>query len=348
MEASVITPPAQLELHPFYKKYLDAGGIPIISSDKVPDAALFKARAIIDEILIYRPDIRAKLAEDGNKVTIAGDSEVATDIPELTDYFERYPNNREPTSGTAMYHVKMTYIKSRNILCTKGDAHPNEDILVHEFAHTIHVMALKRMDGGDAFQMRLGMAYRDSLDAGLWERTYASTNRNEYWAEGVQSWFNLNDPPRSNHNNINTRAELLSYDPVLAALILEVFGDAEVTSSCHKTIDINYDFTIKGVIKGPDGRPLEDVFLWAGQTTRLDSGTDRTDAEGMFRIRVPEGAFRLDITVGDPPRCAWYNGDGGVTSIRADAARVEVTGANVEGMEITFHKPPNDLPITRC
>ncbi len=34
-------PPA-LGLDPFYKNHLDAGGLPIVSSEKVPDAACWK------------------------------------------------------------------------------------------------------------------------------------------------------------------------------------------------------------------------------------------------------------------------------------------------------------------
>jgi hypothetical protein len=44
-------PPA-LHLDPVYRKYADALGIPIVSSDKVPDAALLVAR----DIVIHMPD----------------------------------------------------------------------------------------------------------------------------------------------------------------------------------------------------------------------------------------------------------------------------------------------------
>ena len=71
------------------------------------------------------------------------------------------------------------------------------------------------------------------MDAGLWAGTYAATNADEYWAEGVQSWFDLNDPPGLVHNEINKRAELEEYDPALASLIQEAFGDSVVSSSCH-------------------------------------------------------------------------------------------------------------------
>jgi hypothetical protein len=59
----------------------------------------------------------------------------------------------------------------------------------------------------------------------LWKDAYAASNKNEYWAEGVQSWFDTNRENDNQHNHINTRAELKEYDTGLAALLKEVFGD---------------------------------------------------------------------------------------------------------------------------
>jgi hypothetical protein len=47
----------------FYKKYVDAQGIPVISSERVPDDALLVARDIIITMLSARPDIRKKMVE---------------------------------------------------------------------------------------------------------------------------------------------------------------------------------------------------------------------------------------------------------------------------------------------
>src|SRR5690606_17564659 len=54
------------------------------------------------------------------------------------------------------------------------------------------------------------------------------TNHHEYFAEGVQSWFDNNRENDNEHNHVNTRAELIAYDPGLAALCREVFGDTEL------------------------------------------------------------------------------------------------------------------------
>jgi hypothetical protein len=62
---TVIPPPAAtkktLALAPFYRKFLDANGLPIVSSERVPDAALREAAWIVNRMLADRPDVRRAL-----------------------------------------------------------------------------------------------------------------------------------------------------------------------------------------------------------------------------------------------------------------------------------------------
>ena len=105
----------------------------------------------------------------------------------------------------------------------KGDPYSTENIMIHEFAHAIHSLGLRTVD--PTFQPRLSKVYEDAKAKGLWKGTYAISNISEYWAEGVQSWFDTNRQNDSSHNHVDTRAELKSYDPALAKLVEEVFGD---------------------------------------------------------------------------------------------------------------------------
>ena len=82
IEFSVTAPPAALELDPFYKKYVDAHGIPVVTSDKVPDAALLMARDIVQFMLANRPDLRKELIRKKWKLAIMAETEVTYDIPE--------------------------------------------------------------------------------------------------------------------------------------------------------------------------------------------------------------------------------------------------------------------------
>ena len=88
-----------------------------------------------------------------------------------------------------------------------------------------------------AMKTRLQAAYDAAKRAGRFANTYAIANPDEYWAEGVQSWFDTNltaNPPNGIHGHIHTRAGLKAYDPALAALITEVFGDRPWRYSCPR------------------------------------------------------------------------------------------------------------------
>ena len=56
---------------------------------------------------------------------------------------------------------------------------------------------------------------------------YAGSNQAEYFAEGVQCWFDTNRTMDHDHNHIHTREQLKAYDPGLAKLCEEVLGDSE-------------------------------------------------------------------------------------------------------------------------
>lgn len=343
-------PPQSLGLDPYYEKYLDAGGIPIVGLAKVPDEAFYQARTLIDEMLAGRPDIRSALAAVGVRVVIMPVGAVITDLPEFSDLYETNPGTdwderfRGGGVGPSL-QIPVMVVAEENLLCYETDIFPYEDVFVHEFAHAVHDPGITIQREGAAFQRRLEAAYREALDSGLWEGTYAATNPDEYWAEGVQSWFGLNDPPGSLHNHVDTRAELEAYDPALAELILEVFGDATVPSSCHENTATRYRF-IRGVIVGPEGGKLQGIGLWAWQVTTKNhsGGQGESDQDGAFAIQVPDGLFTLDVYAG--PGCSfvgWYDGDG-ITTDRDQAVWVSVSGADVGGIEIRLPSAPEDLP----
>ena len=77
-------------------------------------------------------------------------------------------------------------------------------------------------DVDPTFDSKLQRAFESAANNGLWKGTYAETNRDEYWAEGVQSWFDDNRENDALHNHVNTRAELKAYDPQLATLCEQV------------------------------------------------------------------------------------------------------------------------------
>ena len=109
-----------------------------------------------------------------------------------------------------------------NLLGYKGDPYSTENILVHEFAHCVH---LRGMSNLDPLLMVVSKRPTNTRCVKAWSGKYASVNHHEYFAEGVQSWFNTNRQNDHDHNHMWTHEELKSYDPGLASLIEEVFGD---------------------------------------------------------------------------------------------------------------------------
>ncbi len=211
--------------HPFYQKYVDAAGIPVIGSEKVTDAALLRAKEIVEQMLAFRAELRQAMIARRAYVGIMARTEVTTDIPEhahlANDPNTDWNQRARGLGGTPANPI--TTAGEENLLCLAEDRYLGESILTHEFAHAIHLIGITALDAG--FNTRLQALYQDALGRGLWANTYAGSNRAEYWAEGVQSWYDTNQRPQSGiHNEVNTRGELRAYDPSLAALSAEYLG----------------------------------------------------------------------------------------------------------------------------
>ena len=219
--AAPAPPPGGLGLDPFYAKYLDANGIPVLGSPQPSDAALSQACLIVVRMLAHHDTLRQALIADNMRVAVIARGEVTTDIPEYRDLTTAFPG----TDWNALRGVGATLARpvssagEENLLCGDGDPYSGENILVQIFASAIHLGA-SAIDPN--FESTLGNDYHSAMAAGLWADTYADLNAGAYFAEGVQDWFDANaqaTPPNGVQNAVNTRAELQRYDPTLAALV---------------------------------------------------------------------------------------------------------------------------------
>ena len=221
-------PPVRLGLPAYYRKYVDADGIPVVASERVEDRALLEARDRVLLLLARRTDLRDALVRHGVRVAVIGRSERTTDLPEYGDLPGAFPGtdwNRRTRGLGATRERPVASAGEENLLGLAGDPYRGEDILTHEFAHTIHTLGLRSVE--PAFEDALRRAFEHARSQGLWKGTYASTSPEEYWAEGAQSWFDRNrsaDPPDGVHNSIATRERLRAHDPELARLLERVFG----------------------------------------------------------------------------------------------------------------------------
>jgi cyclophilin family peptidyl-prolyl cis-trans isomerase len=213
------------KLDRFYQKQVDAGGVPVVGSAKVSDNALAEAAWIVGRMLDSRKDILKAMRDNRVRVVVMAATEYTTDVPEHSDLKPKLFWDRRARGLGATLSNPAVSCGEENLLGFPGDPYPKENIFVHEFAHAIHGTGLSTTD--PTFDKRLKAAYEAAIDRKLWTNTYAATNHHEYWAEGVQSWFDDNAPPDALHNDIRTRAKLKEYDPALAKLCQEVFGDGE-------------------------------------------------------------------------------------------------------------------------
>ncbi len=213
----------EFSLAPFYAKHIDVEGCPIIGSPRISDAALAECAWIVRQMIGHRTDILHALAASHVRFAVMAHDEYTTDIPEHSQLSPAIYWDRRARGLGATKDAPAVSAAEENLLSFPGDPYPREIIAIHEFAHAIHEMALNSLDS--TFDTRLRHAYQNALSAQLWKGTYAAVNHAEYWAEAVQDWFDNNASNDALHNHIHTRAQLKDYDPPLAALCAEVFGE---------------------------------------------------------------------------------------------------------------------------
>ena len=232
----ITPPPSKMGLDPFYKKYVSASGYPIVSSAGVDDYALKEAAFLVNLMLANRPDVREAMIKSGSRLIIMAHDEFTTDVPE---HSQMRPKDFWDARARGLGGSRTDPVCScgeENLLAFEGDPYSTENILIHEFAHNIHLRGMVNVD--PTFDDRLKQTWQAAMDAGLWDKKYASTNHAEYFAEGVQSWFDNNRQPDHDHNHVDTRKELREYDPGLAKICEEVFGETNlVYNQTHNSTD---------------------------------------------------------------------------------------------------------------
>ena len=239
---NITAPPPALHLDPFYARYLDAAGIPIVSSPKVPDEALLKAHDIVVAMLSFRPDLARTLVARGQRVAVMAPDEGTVDIPEQRDWKKPAPGDPRLTVCEAKHYDErigrltdrdywngrargmagvLTSGTVENLLGWTSSRYYGENIFVHEFSHNI-LDAIQLSD--PALYARVATAYQHALRKGLWKGEYTAVNIDEYWAEGTQFWFNSNKVATFDGRVVLSDADLKRYDPALYKVLGAAYG----------------------------------------------------------------------------------------------------------------------------
>jgi len=218
----------------FYTQSVSANGYPIVASAKVNPYALQEAAYLVNLMLAKRPEVRAAMIKSGARLCIMACHEFTTDLPEFARLSEEKVPGFEGLSAKDYWDARARgqggsetdpycSIGEENLLRYRGDPFAKECILIHEMAHNIHLRGLVNVD--PTFDARVKASYAAAMQAGLWKGKYASVNHHEYFAVGVTSWYGHDRFNDFDHNHVHSRAQLIEYDPKLAALCREVFGD---------------------------------------------------------------------------------------------------------------------------
>jgi hypothetical protein len=268
----------------FYAQSISANGFPIVASAKVNPHALKEAAFLVNLMLANRPDVRTAMIRSGARMCIMANTEFTTDMPEFVRLGGEKVRGYEAVSAKDFWDARARglggsetdpycSVAEENLLGYPGDPYEKECILIHEFAHNIHLRGMLNVD--PTFDARLRSTYDAAMKAGLWKGKYASVNDREYFAEGVQSWFDNNRVNDHDHNHVHTRATLLEYDPGLAALCREVFGDTilKYTKPATRLTGHLADYD-------PAAAPK---FEWPG---RLKKANDKIHAKAVARDKA--------------------------------------------------------------
>ena len=199
-------------------------GLEVTGSEAVADVAKKQAHLVVNHMLSNAPRIVEKMKAARFKVEIIPKDEVLTDLPDYA-YLKgkTTADGRNYDTGTrGLGGTDKCSIGEENLLCLRKQPYWQEDILVHEFAHSMK----SNMDA--ALSLSIDEAYRSAIVHGLYPQgAYIATNSQEYWAEGTQAWFGVTERTDVN-GGFNTAAKLRARDPQLASILLQVFGAATI------------------------------------------------------------------------------------------------------------------------
>ena len=220
-------PPDKDGVPAFYTQRVTAGGYPIVASAKVNPYALKEAAYLADLMLAKRPDVRAAMIASGSRLSILAWNEFTTDQPEWA-WLAKEPVPGFPGISTKDYRDARARgmggsatdpfcsCAEENLLGYPGDplfdrVHPDPRVRAQ---HPSARHGQRRPD------VRYGRVQARPTTR-RWRRPacgsgkYAGTNHHEYFAEGVQSWFDNNRENDHDHNHVNTRALLHRIRPRL-------------------------------------------------------------------------------------------------------------------------------------
>ncbi|CAM1331462.1 Uncharacterised protein g10580 [Pycnogonum litorale] len=212
---------SEIKLDEWYTKYTTAYNLPIVASKNVSDGAVKRACYVVRFLFADNPGAAYHYYNRKGKFAVVAKNEELTWLPEYRWMNESW--NRRARGFGPTLSMPISTAAEENLLCQTPDAWHKEDIGLHEFSHGLEVLGLSLFN--DTFQTALKQYYREQVvERKLWNATYAAKSYMEYWAEGLQTYFEDEAPPSAGiHNHVITRQQLREYDNKLYKLIGDTF-----------------------------------------------------------------------------------------------------------------------------
>jgi hypothetical protein len=211
----------------FFSKVLDFHGIPIKAHKVVSDEALYAAyerlALLFSGLLEKQPMVISNLVAAGAELHIIGRDQVTSDLPEwrhdkgkkLAEYHGRTRDERTRGMGGLL-----TSCGEENLLRMANDRYHGRDICLHEFAHNIRNHGIQK-----EVRARLNEQYRRSLAQGLWQKSYAGSNPDEFFAELTMWYFGTHgDLHMTGPKPVDGPDGLKQYDPDAYALLDDFYS----------------------------------------------------------------------------------------------------------------------------
>ncbi len=215
-------------------------GMEVLAAESVDSSAIDGLADRAYNMLVLRPEYAAAVAAYPIGIRVISADETINELPEFDRIYFHHPGTDWQRLGRSFAGTEIipyAAFSEENLLCLEDDRYAGEDIFLREFAITIRRYAMEAVD--IATSQAIEQSYAVAIAEGKWKNTLAEINSEQYWAEGVQSFFdaNLEDnaedrEPISSHNHVNTRDELRTYDRSLWAIAISVFGDTDWRPTC--------------------------------------------------------------------------------------------------------------------
>ena len=244
VQPSVIAPPAKFKVDPYYSKFTYAREFTVLGSKHVSDEALLKANDTIRKMFAYRHDILKAMIADGARLVVLGRQEKISDIPEFN------PARKQAGFDETRYldyapTLKLMVVPEENVLRLPGEPFAGKSMIVSVFAKGLYQVCgtrpiqqgfgkgakqqyelrVKRLD--IEFDRQVQKLFEEAGANKLWKGTPAARDRNEYWAAGVEAYFDAGgagSPPLGAEWPITTREALKAYDTGLYTLVDETMA----------------------------------------------------------------------------------------------------------------------------